>query len=190
VKPSVYLCAMSISCAEPLPSLRSSKSWRATCVWYPRRRRAPACTVSAPVFLMNELAGHLANHRPGVVGSNIDPDSLIFLGPRGRLLRRRFGERILKPAAERAGLPSSLTFHGLRHIAHYHCRSRRRRSNRRRAPRPRPGNHDARSLCPRSAGAGPRSSGAIGCNPDARLIRPSQVLDPDRTDERWAVRFH
>jgi integrase len=66
---------------------------------------------------MDELASHLANSRPEIVGSNIDPDSLIFLGPRGGVLRRRFGERILKPAAKRAGLSPSLTFHGLRHSA-------------------------------------------------------------------------
>jgi integrase len=81
------------------------------------KTRSSLRTLSAPLFLMDELAGHLANHRPSIVGSNIDPDSLIFLGPRGGLLRRRFGERILKPAAERVGLPSGLTFHGLRHSA-------------------------------------------------------------------------
>jgi integrase len=34
----------------------------------------------------------------------------------GGVLRRRFGERILRPAAARAGL-AGLTFHGLRHAA-------------------------------------------------------------------------
>jgi integrase len=81
------------------------------------KTRSSLRTLSAPSFLMDELAGHLANHRPGVVGANIDTESLIFLGPRGGILRRRFGERILKPAAARAGLPDSLTFHGLRHSA-------------------------------------------------------------------------
>jgi integrase len=81
------------------------------------KTRSSLRTLSAPFFLMDELASHLANHRSGVVGSNIDPDSLIFLGPRGGVLRRRFGERILRPAAVRAGLPPSLTFHGLRHSA-------------------------------------------------------------------------
>ena len=81
------------------------------------KTRSSLRTLSAPVFLMDEIAAHLANYRTEIVGSNIDPDSLIFLGPRGGVLRRRFGERILKPAAERAGLPSTLTFHGLRHSA-------------------------------------------------------------------------
>lgn len=81
------------------------------------KTRSSLRTLSAPSFLMDELASHLADHRSGIVGANIDPDSLIFLGPRGELLRRRFGERILKPAAARAWLPPSLTFHGSEHYA-------------------------------------------------------------------------
>ena len=38
------------------------------------------------------------------------------MGPRGGILRRGFGERVLRPAATRAGL-DGLTFHGLRHAA-------------------------------------------------------------------------
>jgi integrase len=52
-----------------------------------------------------------------VIGQYVDPDALIFVGPRGGTLRRRFGERILRPAGERAGISTSLTFHSLRHCA-------------------------------------------------------------------------
>ena len=52
-----------------------------------------------------------------MIGKHVDPDALIFVGPRGGTLRRRFGERILQPAAERAGVSKSLTFHSLRHCA-------------------------------------------------------------------------
>ena len=53
-------------------------------------------------------------HRSGAVG---DRQALLFVGPRGGVLRRRFAERTLRPAVERAGLDPSLTFHGLRHVA-------------------------------------------------------------------------
>jgi integrase len=71
-------------------------------------------TVAAPAFLIDELAKHLAVHRSDSTG---DPDALVFVGPRGGVLRRRFGERIFAPAVARAGLDKSLTFHGLRHAA-------------------------------------------------------------------------
>jgi integrase len=69
-------------------------------------------SMTVPTFLTDELARHLAEHRPGAAG-----DDLVFVGPRGGILRRRFGERILRPAVARSGLPASLTFHGLRHAA-------------------------------------------------------------------------
>jgi integrase len=69
-------------------------------------------SMTAPTFLTDELARHLAGHRPGAAG-----DDLVFVGPRSGMLRRRFGERILRPAVARSGLPASLTFHGLRHAA-------------------------------------------------------------------------
>ncbi len=69
-------------------------------------------SMTAPVFLVEELTRHLAAHRPGAAG-----DDLVFVGPRGGVLRRRFGERQLRPAVARAGLPASVTFHGLRHAA-------------------------------------------------------------------------
>lgn len=71
-------------------------------------------TLAAPVFVLNELARHLAEYRGA---PRADSDELVFVGPRGGVLRRRFGERILQPAVERAGLPAGLTFHGLRHSA-------------------------------------------------------------------------
>jgi integrase len=71
-------------------------------------------TLSAPAFLIDELARHLATYRSG---ASADPDALVFIGPRGGVLRRRFGERTFAPAVARAGLDKSLTFHGLRHAA-------------------------------------------------------------------------
>lgn len=73
-------------------------------------------SMAIPPTLVGELARHLATYRPGV-----GPDDLIFVGARGAVLRRHFLARILKPAAERVGLPvgrrEGLDFHGLRHIA-------------------------------------------------------------------------
>ena len=77
------------------------------------KSRASLRTLSVPPFLMDTLAGHLARFRPGL---EADSEELVFLGPRGGVLRRRFGDRILAPAAERAGL-NGLTFHALRHAA-------------------------------------------------------------------------
>jgi len=75
------------------------------------KRRTRLRTMTVPPFVLDAIAEHLAG-----AGGAPDPDSLIFLGPRGGMLRRRFGERILRPAAARAGL-EGLTFHGLRHAA-------------------------------------------------------------------------
>lgn len=77
------------------------------------KRPARLRTVAAPPFLLEAIAGHLATHR-GAVAS--DSEALIFVGPHGGTLRRRFGERIFRPAVDRAGL-HGLTFHGLRHAA-------------------------------------------------------------------------
>lgn len=71
-------------------------------------------TLTAPPFLVDELAQHLALHRKE---SMADQDALVFVGPRGGVLRRRFGERQLAPAVHQAGLPPGLTFHALRHAA-------------------------------------------------------------------------
>lgn len=71
-------------------------------------------TLSAPRFLIEELAQHLAVYRSEI---GDDLDALMFVGPRGGTLRRRFGERVFAPAVARAGLDKSLTFHGLRHAA-------------------------------------------------------------------------
>jgi integrase len=77
------------------------------------KRPARLRTMAVPPFLLDRIAEHLATYRSDVLG---DPDALVFVGPRGGILRRRFGERILRPAATRAGL-DGLTFHGLRHAA-------------------------------------------------------------------------
>jgi integrase len=71
-------------------------------------------TLAAPGFLIDELAQQLAEHRTGVAG---DREALVFVGPRGGVLRRRFGERTFAPAVVKAGLDPLLTFHGLRHAA-------------------------------------------------------------------------
>ncbi len=69
-------------------------------------------TVALPAFLVDELACHLAAHRPGA-----GADDLVFLGPKGGILRRSFEARVFRPAVLAANLPPSLTFHGLRHVA-------------------------------------------------------------------------
>lgn len=82
-------------------------------------------SLAAPAFLIDELARHLALYR----GSpDADSKALVFVGPKGGVLRRRFVERILRPTAERvraeaiaegrvASVPNGLTFHALRHVA-------------------------------------------------------------------------
>ena len=77
------------------------------------KTRASLRTMAAPAFLLDVLAYHVDRYRREAAA---DPNALLFVGPRGGVLRRRFGERILRPAATRAGLPG-LTFHGLRHAA-------------------------------------------------------------------------
>ena len=69
-------------------------------------------TFALPAFLVDELAAHVASYRLGAAA-----DDLVFLGPKGGILRRSFEARVFKPAVEAAGLPSNLTFHGLRHVA-------------------------------------------------------------------------
>lgn len=71
-------------------------------------------TIAAPAFLIDELARHLGEHRATAVGDRL---ALVFVGPRGGLLRRRFAERTFRPAVERAGLDPAMAFHGLRHVA-------------------------------------------------------------------------
>lgn len=71
-------------------------------------------TLSAPAFVIDEIAAHLATYRQAAAG---DDKALVFVGPRGGVLRRRFGERIFAPAVRRVGLDPTLTFHGLRHAA-------------------------------------------------------------------------
>lgn len=71
-------------------------------------------TLAAPAFLLEVLAAHLDSFPSDADG---DPRSLVFVGPRGGILRRRFAERTFRPATRRAGLDPTLTFHSLRHIA-------------------------------------------------------------------------
>ncbi|MGH8996061.1 MAG: tyrosine-type recombinase/integrase [Acidimicrobiales bacterium] len=78
----------------------------------PTKSSASRRTLSAPPFLIDELARHLAEHRSGA-----GPDDLVFVGARGGPLRRSFEARFFKPAVEGAGLDTALTFHGLRHVA-------------------------------------------------------------------------
>jgi integrase len=77
------------------------------------KRRARLRTMAAPALVVDAIAEHLAMTRAEQVP---DPEALIFLGPRGGVLRRHFGDRFFGPAAARAGL-EGLTFHGLRHAA-------------------------------------------------------------------------
>ena len=82
-------------------------------------------TLAVPAFLIDELAQHLAVYR----GSpDADSEALVFVGPKGGVLRRRFVERILRPTAEKIRaeavaegrtptVPAGLTFHALRHVA-------------------------------------------------------------------------
>jgi integrase len=78
------------------------------------KTRSSLRTMAAPDFLIEVLANHLRSHRADVQG---DPEALVFVGPRGGVLRHRFADRIFAPAVERAALDPSLTFHGLRHVA-------------------------------------------------------------------------
>ena len=78
------------------------------------KTRSSLRTMATPAFLIDVLADHLSVHRADAQG---DPDALVFVGPRGGVLRRRFAERVFAPAVRKAGLDPSLTFHGLRHVA-------------------------------------------------------------------------
>lgn len=76
------------------------------------KSRASRRTLALPRFLVDELARHLAEYRPGS-----EPGDLVFVGRNGAPLRRSFAARHFSPAVERAGLDPTLTFHGLRHVA-------------------------------------------------------------------------
>ena len=76
------------------------------------KSRSSKRTFGVPPFLVERLAQHIAEHRPGAA-----PADLLFVGSRGQILRRSFQRRFLRPAAEASGLSSELTFHGLRHVA-------------------------------------------------------------------------
>jgi integrase len=80
-----------------VPELKSSAS---------RRRFA------IPQVLVDEVAAHTERHRPDAA-----PEDLLFIGSRGGIMRRSFTGRTFKDAVRRAGLPETLSFHGLRHVA-------------------------------------------------------------------------
>jgi integrase len=68
-------------------------------------------TVSIPGPLVDELARHLTQHRPG-------EDGLVFPSPAGTPLRHaNFYRREWRPALERAGLDPGLRIHDLRHTS-------------------------------------------------------------------------
>jgi len=69
-------------------------------------------TLAVPIFVIEAITEHLVTHRRPV-----EPDDLVFVGPKGGVLRRAFVRRTFKPAVTSADLPSTLTFHGLRHVA-------------------------------------------------------------------------
>jgi integrase len=68
--------------------------------------------IAIPDIVRDDLLAHRAMHRP-----DTEPTDLLFVGARGGLLRRSFGRRFFDPAVAEVGLPDSLTFHGLRHVA-------------------------------------------------------------------------
>lgn len=45
------------------------------------------------------------------------PEALLFTGLKGGTLRRSWVQRHFNPAVQRAGLPETVDFHGLRHVA-------------------------------------------------------------------------
>jgi integrase len=76
------------------------------------KTRASGRTLTVPSFLIDELARHIAAHRP-----HAGKEDLLFTSPQCGPLRRYFEERIFRPAVAKTGVAESLTFHGLRHIA-------------------------------------------------------------------------
>jgi len=73
--------------------------------------RSSRRSIAIPQFLIDEFESHI--ERTG----RRDPNDLVFIGPKGAPPRRSFAARAFAPAVERAGLPATLTFHGLRHVA-------------------------------------------------------------------------
>jgi integrase len=73
-------------------------------------------SMTVPPTLVVEIEKHVRTFR-----ADAEADDLVFTGARGGILRRHFLPRVLKPAAEKVGLPvgrrEGLDFHGLRHAA-------------------------------------------------------------------------
>lgn len=69
-------------------------------------------TVAMPQFLVDDVAAHLdAFSDPSY------PEALVFTSPKGCQLRQRAFLRVVKSAAAKAGLPTGLRTHDLRHTA-------------------------------------------------------------------------
>ncbi len=77
------------------------------------KRPARLREIAIPRFLTEAISTHIKTFRQN---HSEDSEALLFVGPKGGTLRRRFGERVFRPAVIRAGL-KGLTFHGLRHAA-------------------------------------------------------------------------
>jgi integrase len=74
----------------------------------PPKTKSSYRTIPLPNVVCEALARHLEQYPAG-------PDGLVFTNEHGRpLTRRRFSE-VWRPAARRAGLPDTVTFHDLRH---------------------------------------------------------------------------
>jgi integrase len=74
------------------------------------KTKASRRTVPVPDFLVGRLNAYLVKR------GNPSPEEWVFVGRDGAPLRdANFRRRVWKPAVERAGLPSALRFHDLRH---------------------------------------------------------------------------
>lgn len=65
--------------------------------------------IDLPGWYCDQLREHIARH--------VGADGRLFTAPEGGVLRRNWYRRSFKPAVARAGLPSDITFHALRHTA-------------------------------------------------------------------------
>lgn len=75
----------------------------------PPKSKASFRTIPMPVVVAETLAAHLARYRPGRGG-------LVFTNTLGNPLRRNTAGEMWHRAARRAGLPTTVTFHDLRHF--------------------------------------------------------------------------
>jgi integrase len=81
------------------------------------KTRSSVRTISLPDFIVSVLADHLQRT------SRVKPDDYVLQAPDGGPVRaNNFRRRVYRPAIEKAGLDSGLTFHRLRHSAGHHMR--------------------------------------------------------------------